>query len=110
MIICVDFDGTIVHHKYPAVGGFVLGALYTLKHLTREGHKLILWTMRDTELLNNAVNICKDNGVKFWGINKNPDQNWSTSPKAHHDLLIDDRALGCPLIGASVDWKSVNIP
>ena len=46
MIIAVDFDGTIVEHRYPSIGRELPFATYTLKKLAGEGHRLILWTVR----------------------------------------------------------------
>ena len=43
MIIAVDFDGTIVEHKYPAIGKEIPFAFETLRKLQIEHHKLILW-------------------------------------------------------------------
>ena len=43
MIIAVDFDGTIVEHRYPAIGNEQPFAIETLKKLSEEGHRLILW-------------------------------------------------------------------
>ena len=42
MIIAVDFDGTIVEHKYPAIGKEIPFAFETLRKLQIEHHKLIL--------------------------------------------------------------------
>ena len=44
MIIAVDFDGTIVEHKYPAIGKEIPFAFETLRKLQTEHHKLILWS------------------------------------------------------------------
>ncbi|MFH2094483.1 MAG: hydrolase, partial [Bacteroidota bacterium] len=44
--IAVDFDGTIVEHKYPDIGEEKLFAFHTLKELKKKGFKLILWTYR----------------------------------------------------------------
>ena len=46
MIIAVDFDGTIVEHKYPAIGRELPFAIETLRKLQSERHKLILWTVK----------------------------------------------------------------
>ena len=51
MTIAVDFDGTIVDHKYPDIGKEKPFAIDTLKQLAAEGNKLILWTSRDGDLL-----------------------------------------------------------
>ena len=44
MIIAVDFDGTIVEHKYPEIGRELPFAIETLKKLQQERHRLILWS------------------------------------------------------------------
>ncbi len=98
MIIAIDFDGTIVSHSYPAIGEPNPLALETIKDIIINGHQIILWTMRSDNTLNDAVKYLMDNGVILFGVNQNPEQNWSTSPKAYAQIYIDDAALGCPLI------------
>lgn len=56
MIIAVDFDGTIVEHKYPAIGREIPFATETLKMLMKQNHKLIMWSVREGKLLDDAVN------------------------------------------------------
>jgi hypothetical protein len=119
MYIAIDFDGTIVEHKYPDIGGEVPGAIRWMKEFQAAGAKLILWTMRcDSEsqgpVLTQAVEYCRKNGVEFYGINSNPGQvSWSNSPKAYAHIYIDDAAFGCPLQWhlhggrAMVDWGVV---
>ena len=119
MIIAVDFDGTIVDHKYPEVGDPVPGAFAWLKRFSDAGAKLILWTMRcDGEkqgpVLSDAVALCRANGIEFFGVNENPEQFWSESRKAYANVYIDDAAFGCPLrenhrMGGRpyVDWEKV---
>ena len=41
-VIAVDFDGTIVTHRYPEIGTVIDGAFETLKDLKRNGFTLIL--------------------------------------------------------------------
>jgi len=53
MIIAVDFDGTIVEHKYPKIGSEIPFATDTLKMLIKDGHQLILWR----RLLIGAMNV-----------------------------------------------------
>lgn len=114
MIIGIDFDGTIVEHRYPDIGLTVPGAISVITNLWLQGHKLILWTMRDGKELDDAVNYLKGYGIPLFGINENPEQSaWTTSPKAYCQLYIDDAALGCPLrpsMGTArpmVDWEEV---
>lgn len=98
MYICIDFDGTIVDHRYPAIGAPVPGALEAMKKWVDMGAKLILFTVRSGDELDQAVAYIKENGVELFGINHNPDQSsWSDSPKVYAQVYIDDAAFGCPM-------------
>ena len=55
MTIAVDFDGTIVEHRYPQIGEEIPFATATLKMLINERHRLILWSVREGKLLEEAV-------------------------------------------------------
>lgn len=95
--VAVDFDGTIVEHRYPAIGEVKLFAFETLKELQKRGFLLILWTFRVGKELDEAVEFCKINGVEFYAINKSyPEEiiDESTSRKIDADIFIDDRNLG----------------
>lgn len=98
MTIAVDFDGTIVHHRYPAIGKPVPFALEVLKQLSADGHKLILFTVREGKLLEDAVEYCRQNGLEFYAVNSEyPDAAWSgsgVSRKLRADMYIDDRNFG----------------
>ena len=99
MIIAVDFDGTIVEHRYPDIGEEVPFATDTLRMLIQEHHRLILWSVREGQLLEDAVNWCKERGVEFYAINKDyPEEmveyNNHFSRKIKADIFIDDRNLG----------------
>ncbi len=48
-IIAIDFDGTVVEHKYPEVGRDVPDAVRVLRMLRENDVQLILWTMRSGE-------------------------------------------------------------
>lgn len=97
MIIAIDFDGTIVEHKFPHIGKQRPFAFETLKALQKKGHRLILWTYRSGKELEDAVNFCKAHGVEFYAVNKNyPEERWNSfeSRKINADLYIDDRNFG----------------
>ena len=70
MTIAVDFDGTIVEHKYPAIGRELPFAIETLKKLRDEHHRLILWTVREGRLLDEALAFCRDRGLEFYAVNR----------------------------------------
>lgn len=97
MKIAVDFDGTIVAHKYPAIGEELLFAIETLKELQRRQHQLILWTFRSGKELEEAVEYCRKRGLEFYAVNKNyPEEVFddSISRKIIADVYIDDRNIG----------------
>ena len=98
MKIAVDFDGTIVEHKYPEIGKEKLFAFDTLKALVKKGHQLILWTIRTGKELEEAVEFCQKNGVEFYAVNKNyPEEVFEegeVSRKLNADVFIDDRNIG----------------
>ena len=70
MTIAVDFDGTIVEHRYPEIGKELPFATQTLKMLIADRHKLILWSVREGKLLDDAVEWCRQRGVEFYAVNK----------------------------------------
>ncbi|MGC3977566.1 MAG: hypothetical protein QM751_04630 [Paludibacteraceae bacterium] len=100
MIIAVDFDGTIVTHEYPRIGKEIPFAIDTLKKLQSEGyHQLILWSVREGELLAEAVEYCRSRGLEFYAVNSNyPAEETDAIPsqtrKLNADIFIDDRNLG----------------
>ncbi len=98
MIIAVDFDGTIVEHRYPEIGREIPFATATLKMLIEQRHRLLLWTVRRGDLLQEAVDWCKERGVEFYAVNKNyPEEevdNGGGYCKLDAELFIDDRNLG----------------
>ena len=99
MTIAVDFDGTIVEHRYPAIGREIPFAIQTLKMLIKDQHRLILWSVREGKTLQEAVDWCKERGVEFYAVNKDyPEEtqegNKNYSRKLKVDMFIDDRNLG----------------
>jgi len=107
MIIAVDFDGTIVKHRYPAIGEEIPFAIDTLKMLINDRHRLILWTVREGKLLEEAINWCRQRGIEFYAVNKDyPEETTSNneyfSRKLKVDVWIDDRNLG-----GLPDWGTI---
>ena len=96
MKIAVDFDGTIVEDKYPKIGKEKLFAFDALLGLQNEGYQIILWTVRDGILLQEAVDFCKKKGLLFYAINKNyPEEAIrTTSRKINATIFIDDKNIG----------------
>ena len=107
MIIAVDFDGTIVEHRYPHIGKELPFAIASLKQIQSEGHALILWTAREGRLLQEAIDFCEKRGLEFFAVNSNypgeeVDEAGIRARKLHADLFIDDRAVGGP-----PDWGAI---
>lgn len=98
MVIAVDFDGTIVTHEYPRIGKPIPFAIQTLLKLQQEDHhQLILWTVREGALLQEAVDYCASKGLEFYAVNSNYPEEYSPQPtnrKVSADVYIDDRNLG----------------
>lgn len=107
MTIAIDFDGTIVEHRYPDIGEEIPFATDTLKMLIKDHHRLILWSVREGKLLDEAVEWCRERGVEFWAVNKDyPEETTSNnqhfSRKLKADMFIDDRN-----IGGLPDWGTI---
>ena len=107
MIIAVDFDGTIVEHRYPEIGKEIPFAIDTLKMLIKDHHRLILWSVREGQLLEDAINWCKERGVEFYAVNRDypeetPETNEHFSRKIKVDVFIDDCNLG-----GLPDWGTI---
>jgi hypothetical protein len=105
LVIAVDFDGTIVEHRYPAIGREIPFAIHTLNELNKKGFRLILWTFRSGELLDKAVAFCRERGLEFYCVNKSyPEEEPDTtiSRKIDADIFIDDRN-----IGGMLSWNEI---
>lgn len=100
MTLAIDFDGTIVEHRYLQIGREIPFAIATLKRLQEERHRLILWTVREGKLLEEAVEFCRARGLEFYAVNCNfPEEKLDVIPacscrKLKADFFIDDRNLG----------------
>ena len=107
MTIAVDFDGTIVEHRYPEIGPEIPFAVDTLKMLQNERHLIILWSVREGKLLEAAVEWCQQRGLEFYAINRDyPEETLTGNPsftrKLKADVFIDDRNLG-----GLPDWGTI---
>ena len=112
LILCVDFDGTIVQDAFPNIGEprqgrFHRTFLEDLIYLQKKGHKIILWTCREGEHLEQAVAFCKERGLVFDAVNDDLEEVkqkytdkleiWRESGRARKvfaNYYIDDRAVG----------------
>jgi hypothetical protein len=115
MIIAVDFDGTCVDHRYPYVGATAPSAVKVMKALVAKGNKLILWTMRSGDELEEALRWFAVHDIPLYGAQTNPTQAaWTASPKCYANVYIDDAAFGAPMIHPEgfarpcIDWRRVH--
>ena len=105
MTIAVDFDGTLVENKYPEIGKELPFAIQTLQLLQEEGNRLILFTSREGDLLDEAIAFCHERGLDFYSTNSNdpPEAMFPRhTAKVIADVYIDDRNLG-----GLPDWNTI---
>ena len=95
-IIAVDFDGTLCENDWPYIGKpnlALIEHLIVLKDVYNA--KIILWTCRCGEMLQYAIEWCKDRGLIFDAVNENlpgPIEKFGCdSRKIYADYYIDDK-------------------
>lgn len=95
-IFAVDFDGTLCTDNYPEIGEPNEKLINHLKRQQKFGDKVILWTCRGGELLDNAVKWCAEQGLIFDAVNANLPglvaAYGNDSRKVYADVYYDDRA------------------
>lgn len=103
MIIAVDFDGTLCENKFPAIGEAYCNRISMLKHFKNAGCKIILWTCRNGDFLDQAVDWCRLRGIEFDAVNENlPEiiEKWGgETRKVFADIYIDDKNLPDSFLG-----------
>lgn len=96
-ILAVDFDGTLVSDRYPGIGELNHSLVTILNGVKSEGVKLILWTCRNGEQLDQAVKFCADNGLTFDAVNENLPEVQAIyggdTRKVFADKYIDDKNI-----------------
>lgn len=108
----IDFDGTIVEHKFPEIGQPLPYAFEVLRTLKAAGNKLILWTCREDsprrKYLTEAVEFCLANGVVFDAVNEalpNDFREDGLKRKPHAHYHIDDHNFP----RTDIDWELIGI-
>lgn len=99
-IYAFDFDGTLCKEAYPSIGKPNKSMIRYAKRVKKNGNRIILWTCRCNEKLDEAVSWCQKHGIIFDAVNSNlPEtlQKYGTdSRKITADYYIDDKMLGFP--------------
>lgn len=99
-IIGVDFNGTLVISRgtYPRIQGPIPEIIDYVKEEQAKGAHLILITMREGEVLDEAVAWCKEQGLEFDAVNDNLDymkEFFKNNPrKIFCNEYIDDTNFG----------------
>ena len=96
-VIAVDFDGCLCENKYPNIGKANDDAISALRIKKAEQSKIILWTCREGELLEAAVDWCSVRQLTFDAVNDNLPEHIETyannSRKVFADEYWDDKAV-----------------
>lgn len=89
-VIAIDFDGTItLPSPYPITGKIRQDAIDVILKLQKK-YILVLWTCRQNEELQEALDLLRQNGVIFDYVNKSP-YDKDDSHKIRVDIFIDDK-------------------
>ena len=98
MIYAIDFDGTIVENKFPAIGAINPEAEQFIRDLKANGDKWILYTMREGHLLQEAVDFLESIDLAPDAANDNlPElcEAFQNNPrKIFANVYIDDHNAG----------------
>ena len=97
-ILAIDYDGTVRKAKRATSRGFTLmpHCAETLKKLHDEGFRMILWTCRSHDMLEDVIIFLKKHDILqyFECINENvKDILWWNTRKIYADCYIDDLNL-----------------
>ena len=99
-IYAVDFDGTLCESIFPGIGEPNIALITHLIKRKKQGNKLILWTCRVGERLQEAVEWCRDYGLEFDAANENLpemiEKFGEDTRKIFADVYIDDKAVNKP--------------
>lgn len=94
-IVAVDFDGTLCENAYPEIGAPKQDVIDAVKTYRTYGWKVVLWTCRNREQLEEACRWCKQQGLTFDAVNTNipevQEMFHGDTRKVFADVYIDDK-------------------
>ena len=94
--VAIDFDNTItINSTYEKTGTLNPVAAEYIKKLKEIGCKLILWTCREGQDLDEAINLIHEWNLPFDYINEYPLR--GNSKKVNVDFYIDDKSYIEPI-------------
>ena len=95
--IAIDFDGCLCTEAFPEIGEPNWPVIQRAKQEQQAGAGLILWTVREGQLLQDALDACKRWGLTFDAVNESlPDwiEAYGNRPrKVGASEYWDDRAV-----------------
>ena len=96
-IIAVDFDGTLCENAWPGIGQARSSVISYVLNQQAAGAKLILWTNRVGDRLEEAVKWCAAYGLTFDAVNENlpeiVEAFCGDTRKVFANVYLDDRAM-----------------
>lgn len=99
-VYAVDFDGTLCESVWPGIGAPNMALINHLIKRRQQGNKIILWTCREGQRLQEAVEWCRRYGLEFDAVNANLSETNETfgvdCRKVFADVYIDDKAINKP--------------
>ena len=107
-IIAVDFDGTIVEHRFPEIGRELPldapCAVRAMQDLQDLGHRIIIWTCRylHVDLWMMEDWLRKRDFIPD-AVNENLTEGFCPHPKIYADIYLDDRSWP-PFPGWKAFW------
>jgi hypothetical protein len=102
-VIAIDFDGVIVEDKYPDIGQTVQRTVEFIEQARENGYRFILWTCRNGDKLEEALERCRAERIVFAAVNENLPEHIAEyggdTRKVFADFYIDDKNYSLPLLG-----------
>ena len=100
MIVAVDFDGILCRDEFPEIGDPNYEVISFVRDLIYDGHEVVLWTCRVNQRLVEAVEWCRDRGLRFCAVNDNAPSNRAKyekeyphgTRKVYADVYLDDKS------------------
>ena len=101
-VIAVDFDGCLCDNAYPDIGAPNWQVIDAALKERADGAALILWTCREGDMLQQALDACKGWGLEFDAVNDSLPkwkETWKNDPrKIGATEYWDDKAVRMPNI------------
>ena len=93
--IAVDFDATLRLYKVLQVSEPNELLIKKLIEARQRGHKIILWTCREGEKLQEAIVWCREHGLEFDAVNENitDPQETEADHKVRADVYVDNAGM-----------------